>query len=76
MIFKHPKNGSTKGIFTLVLPNGHQGKLLKRRFWQLQESNCFYSLLMSLSSQWQSVDVFQQSLCEVILDPLWDDTGA
>ena len=54
---------------------GNYPKLLKRRFWQLQESNSFYSLLMSLPSQWQSVDVFQQSLCEVILDPLWDYTG-
>ena len=48
MITKYPQNGSSKGISTLKLAAGQQGKLMKTQFGQLWRSN-IHQLFLFLS---------------------------
>ena len=52
MFNKHPQNGSSKGISTLKLAAGQQGKLMKKQFWQLWRSN-IYQLFLFLPIAWK-----------------------
>jgi len=51
-ITKHTQNGSSKGISTLKLAAGQQGKLMKTQFGQRWRSN-IYQLFLFLSIAWK-----------------------
>ena len=53
MIMKHPQNGSSKGISTLLLAAGPQGKLMTTEFGQRWRSS-IYQLFLFLCTAWKS----------------------
>ena len=61
MITKHPQNGSSKGISTLKLAAGPQGKLMKTQFGQRWRSN-IYQIFLFLSIAWKFFTIRRPNL--------------
>ena len=59
-ITNHPQNGTSKGIFTLLLVPGPQGKLMKTQFGQRRRSS-IYQLFLFLFTAWKCFTIRQQN---------------
>ena len=66
MITKHPQNGSSKGISTLLLAAGPKGKFMKTQFGQLWRSSIcqLFLFLFTARKILQFVSRTQQAIVE------------